>query len=154
VEEYNQPREFHFPIRVYIEDTDTMGIVYYVNYLKYMERGRTELLRSLGYDKPAIIDDGKILVVHSAQINYLRSAKLDEELTVATSFDKLTRTSITFRQRILRVNEVLCDGEIKIACVTLDLMNARDSMKPSAIPVAMCKAIQAYSENSSGALTP
>ena len=66
---------FSIPLRVYIEDTDAGGIVYYVNYLKYMERSRTEFLRSLGYDKPAILDGGLLLVVHAAQINYRRPAR-------------------------------------------------------------------------------
>ena len=75
---------FSFPVRVYIEDTDAGGIVYYVNYLKYMERSRTEFLRSLGYDKPAILEGGLLLVVHTAQVNYRRSARLDDQLQVTT----------------------------------------------------------------------
>jgi len=66
--------EFSYPVRVYIEDTDAGGIVYYVNYLKYMERCRTELLRSLGYGKTAILEGGLLLVVKSAHIDYVNSA--------------------------------------------------------------------------------
>lgn len=143
MEENTRIREFHFPVRVYIEDTDAGGIVYYVNYLKFMERGRTELMRSLGYDKPAILDEGKLLVVHSAQVSYRKPARLDEELTATASFGKLTRTSVIFRQRILRrggsgAEEVLCEGDIKVACVKAE------SMKPTAIPIQMRDAIEGY----------
>ena len=122
---------FSIPLRVYIEDTDAGGIVYYVNYLKYMERSRTEFLRSLGYHKPAILDGGLLLVVHAAQINYRRSARLDDELQVTTQIEKLARTNVEFKQRVLRGDELLCEGLIRIACV-----DSR-TMKPCAIPAAM-----------------
>ncbi len=152
MEQFHNEREFRFPLRVYIEDTDAGGIVYYVNYLKYMERGRTELMRSLGYDKPAILDGGQLLVVHSAQVNYRKPARLDEALIATASFGKVTRTSVVFKQRILRPfagldagegsvmhkDEVLCDGEIKVACVNAG------TMKPSAIPEQMRAAIDGH----------
>lgn len=122
---------FSIPLRVYIEDTDAGGIVYYVNYLKYMERSRTEFLRSLGYDKPAILDGGLLLVVHAAQINYRRPARLDDQLHVTTQIEKLARTNVEFNQRVLRGDELLCEGLIRIACVDAH------TMKPSAIPAAM-----------------
>jgi 4-hydroxybenzoyl-CoA thioesterase len=122
---------FSIPLRVYIEDTDAGGIVYYVNYLKYMERSRTEFLRSLGYHKPAILDGGLLLVVHSAQINYRRPARLDDQLQVTAQIEKLARTYIEFKQQVLRGGELLCEGVIRIACV------AANSMKPSAIPADM-----------------
>lgn len=139
-------REFQLPLRVYIEDTDAGGIVYYVNYLKFMERGRTELMRSLGYDKPAILDEGRLLVVHSAQVNYRKPARLDEQLIATAAFAKLTRTSVVFRQRILRLSEnggeeLLCEGDIKVACVTAD------GMRPTAIPEEMRAAIANYLES-------
>lgn len=125
------PDEFQLPIRVYIEDTDAGGIVYYVNYLKFMERCRTEFLRHLGYDKPAILEDGLLLVVHSADIQYRRPARLDEQLTVTASVERTARTNVLFRQRVWRGNEMLCDGLIRIACV------AGDTFKPRAIPAQM-----------------
>jgi 4-hydroxybenzoyl-CoA thioesterase len=127
---------FSFPIRVYIEDTDAGGIVYYVNYLKYMERSRTEFLRSLGYDKPAILEGGLLLVVHAAQINYRRSARLDDQLQVNAQIEKLARTYIEFKQQVMRGDELLCEGGIRIACVD------SITMKPSAIPIAMHHQIQ------------
>ena len=122
---------FSIPLRVYIEDTDAGGIVYYVNYLKYMERSRTEFLRSLGYHKPAILDGGLLLVVHSAQINYRRSARLDDQLQVTSQIEKLARSYIEFKQQVLRSGELLCEGVIRIACVDAN------SMKPNALPADM-----------------
>lgn len=122
-------RNFKIPVRVYIEDTDAGGIVYYVNYLKYMERSRTEFLRSLGYDKPAILEGGLLLVVHSAQISYRRAARLDDLLSVSSGIHKLARTYVEFQQMVLRGEEVLCEGLIRVACV-----NAV-SMKPQSLPV-------------------
>ena len=122
---------FSIPLRVYIEDTDAGGIVYYVNYLKYMERSRTEFLRSLGYHKPAILDGGLLLVVHAAQINYRRSARLDDQLHITAQIEKLARSYIEFKQQVLRGDELLCEGLIRIACV-----NAV-TIKPSALPIDM-----------------
>ena len=122
---------FNIPVRVYIEDTDAGGIVYYVNYLKYMERSRTEFLRGFGYDKPAIVEGGLLLVVHSAQIKYRRPARLDNLLSVTTQVHKLGRAYVEFEQRVLRGEELLCEGLIRIACVDAE------SMKPSMLPTVM-----------------
>jgi 4-hydroxybenzoyl-CoA thioesterase len=119
---------FAIPVRVYIEDTDAGGIVYYVNYLKFMERSRTEFLRALGYDKPAILEGGLLLVVHSATINYRRPARLDDLLQVSAYPEKLARTYIEFHQQVTRGDEVLCEGVIRIACVQAA------TMKPCALP--------------------
>lgn len=128
--------EFILPVRVYIEDTDAGGIVYYVNYLKFMERARTELFRKLGYDKPAMIDDGLLLVVASAQVNYRKSARLDDQLEVSAAISKLARTYVVFEQKVVRGIECLCEGELKIACVT------RKEMKPAAMPKDVMAALQ------------
>ena len=123
--------EFSIPVRVYIEDTDAGGIVYYVNYLKFMERSRTEFLRALGYHKPAILDEGLLLVVHSAQIDYHRSARLDDELVVTTGIIKLARTYFECKQQVFRNQELLCTGIVRVACVDVSVM------KPRAIPAHM-----------------
>lgn len=125
------PNEFQLPVRVYIEDTDAGGIVYYVNYLKFMERCRTEFLRHLGYDKPAILEDGLLLVVHSAEIQYRRPARLDDQLMVTADVERVARTNVSFRQRVWRGNEMLCEGLIRIACV------AGDTFKPRPMPAQM-----------------
>jgi 4-hydroxybenzoyl-CoA thioesterase/acyl-CoA thioester hydrolase len=110
-------KEFSLPLRVYIEDTDAQGIVYYVNYLKYMERARSDWLRSYGFERPAFWGDGRIFVVHSLSVNYRRSAKLDDQLTVTAQGSDHGRAFFTVEQKVLRDNELLCIGEIKVACV-------------------------------------
>ena len=129
---------FALPVRVYIEDTDAGGIVYYVNYLKFMERSRTEFLRSLGYDKPAILGEGLLLVVHSAQVIYRRPARLDDQLEVTTEVVKIARTYVEFQQNVLRGNELMCEGLIRIACVS------GETMKPNPIPIAMFERIKSH----------
>lgn len=120
--------EFCLPIRVYIEDTDVGGIVFYGNYLKFMERARTEFLRACGFAKPAIPDSDRLLVVSSVNVNYRKSARLDDELLVSARIVKLARTYITFQQNVYRDGELLVEGEVKVACVS------RDSMRPNALP--------------------
>lgn len=127
-----------FDLRVYIEDTDAGGIVYYVNYLKFMERARTEFLRHLGFSKVAILSDEKMLVVHSLSSQYKRPAKLDDLLTVSAEVIKLSRVSITFKQEVFRGSELLCVGEVKIACVD------SKSMQPSKLPKTMYTRVQAF----------
>lgn len=131
-------REFKLPVRVYIEDTDAGGIVYYVNYLKFMERARTEFMRKLGFDKPAILDDGKFLVVHSLETQYKRPALLDDALQVTAQVIRLKRSFLVFRQKVMRGDTVMCEADIKVACVE------RESMKPTAIPDIMHEAVAAH----------
>ena len=127
---------FSLPLRVYIEDTDAGGIVYYVNYLKFMERARTELMRSLGYDKPAILEENCLMVVHCADVQYRKPAKLDDALTATAVVSKLARSYIVFYQEVLRDGELLCAGTIKVACVT------QDAMKPTALPKSVHTALK------------
>jgi 4-hydroxybenzoyl-CoA thioesterase/acyl-CoA thioester hydrolase len=133
-------KEFQHPVRIYIEDTDAGGIVYYVNYLKFIERSRTELLRSLGYGKTAILDDGLLLVVHSIEAKYLAPAKLDDEVIATATVKKLARSYVVFEQQVRRNNQGLCHATAKIACVN-------DQMKPTALPPHLYQAINTcYSE--------
>lgn len=127
---------FSLPLRVYIEDTDAGGIVYYVNYLKFMERARTELMRSLGYDKPAILEDDCLMVVHSADVQYRKPAKLDDALTATAVVSKLARSYVVFYQEILRNGELLCSATIKVACVTPRVL------KPRALPQSVHLALK------------
>lgn len=119
--------QFSWPVRVYIEDTDAGGIVYYVNYLKFMERARTEALRSLGFDKQFIFEQNEMFVVHSMQVDYRLPARLDDELTVSANIIRRGRTYLLFQQTVSRQDELLCAAEIKVACV------GRHDMKPAAI---------------------
>lgn len=104
------------PIRVYIEDTDAGGIVFYVNYLKYMERARTELMRSIGIDKAAVFDDALMFVVHDTSVKYKQPAILDDELIVTAALSKVSKVALSFSQQVLRAGELICRGEIKVAC--------------------------------------
>jgi 4-hydroxybenzoyl-CoA thioesterase len=127
---------FAIGLRVYIEDTDAGGIVYYVNYLKFMERARTEFMRSLGYGKTAVFSDDKMFVVHSANVQYLGAARLDDELSVTARPVKVARSNIVFEQCVLRGGELLCRGEVRIACVD------RVGNRPCAMPDPMYQQVR------------
>lgn len=116
-------QQFSHPIRVYIEDTDAGGIVYYANYLKYFERGRTEFLRSLGFGKPALSNGGRMFIVSHLAMNYRRPARLDDSLHVTVSVQKVGGATIDFTQSVRKEREILVDGTVKIAC--LDQLNRR-----------------------------
>ena len=128
--------QFQLPLRVFIEDTDAGGIVYYVNYLKFMERARTEWLRSLGFDFTTLYEEHCIFVVKSADINYIRPARMDDLLQVTVSIDKMARTYIRFRQTVERDGEALCEGLLKVGCVD------QRTMRPMPIPVDLKSAFE------------
>ena len=107
--------EYRLPIRVYIEDTDAGGIVYYVNYLKYFERARTELIRSLGVDKTAVMEDGSVFVVTSAAIDYHAPARLDDQLEAVAEVVNSGAATIEFRQYVVRSGIELASGQVTVA---------------------------------------
>lgn len=126
---------FELTTRVYFEDTDAGGIVYYVNYLKFMERARTELVRSLGFDQSALQRENIIFVVHSVSARYHAPARLDDELVVCAAVLELKRASIRFVQQVRRADgQLLCEGEVLVACVSADLY------KPRIIPATLSEA--------------
>ena len=129
----NVAQPFSHGYRVYFEDTDAGGIVYYVNYLKFMERARTERLRSLGFAQSQLAEEGLLFVVHSVSARYLAPAKLDDQLLVSAEVIELNRASLRFRQQVRRVADcvVLCEGQFLVACVRAD------NFKPRAIPEAL-----------------
>lgn len=111
---------FVLPLRVYYEDTDAAGVVYYANYLRFCERARTEWLRSLGFGQQAMLaDSGIAFVVRSVQADYLRPARLDDALHVHSRVDSLRRASIRFRQEVRRADEAtpLFTAQILVACI-------------------------------------
>lgn len=127
---------FAWPVRVYYEDTDTGGVVYYANYLKFMERARTEWLRSLGFEQDQLIRDaGIIFAVRSVEVDYLRPARFNDALTVTAEVVHNGGASITFRQEVRRGDEVLCRGKVKIA--SLDAQTLRPKPAPAAIVAAL-----------------
>lgn len=105
-------------IRVYYEDTDAGGVVYYANYLKYFERARTEWLRQLGVDQSQLAKtERRLFVVKSVEIQYRRPAKLDDELIIHTDVTRMKRASIQFEQRALCRGELLCEASVTVCCV-------------------------------------
>ncbi len=133
--------EFSIPIRVYIEDTDAGGIVYYVNYLKYIERARTEFMRSLGFGRTVIFSSDLMFVVRDVRIEYLLPARLDELLTATARLTAVGGAFIEITQSVFRDDVCLCHGQVKIVCV------GRESLKPTRMPVTMRSTVQALLEN-------
>lgn len=127
--------EFQLPLRVYIEDTDAGGIVYYVNYLKYMERARTEFMRRVGCARAALFEADSMFVVQSVDIEYRRPARLDDELVATAKICETGAAQIIFEQRILRAAEHLCGGLVRVVCVD------RHSMKPRRMPRSLLAAL-------------
>ena len=129
--------EFIWQVRVYYEDTDAGGVVYYANYLAYMERARSEWLRKLGFDNQTLIDQqGVVFAVRRAAVDYLQPARLDELLDVSLTLKKRGRASLLFEQQVRRGDALLCQGEILLACVDAA------SFKPTAIPQAIMNKAQ------------
>ena len=128
---------FTIPVRVYIEDTDAGGIVYYVNYLKFMERARTDMFRLLGCERPALFSDDLMFVVHSVSADYLLPAELDDELEVTATITRTSKVTVLFEQAVSRATldgkekQLLCKANIKIACVS------RSERKPRPIPPSL-----------------
>ncbi|MCS0633064.1 tol-pal system-associated acyl-CoA thioesterase [Telluria mixta] len=120
------PSVFTWTVRVYYEDTDAGGIVYYANYLKFFERARTEWLRALGIDQQALRDQaGAIFVVSNASIDYVASARLDDEVKVTLKVEKLGRASVQFAQQAWRGDTLLSSADVKVACVDAVTMRPR-----------------------------
>ncbi len=123
---------FSWPIRVYYEDTDAGGVVYYANYLKFFERARTEMLRSIGFEQDVLRAELNILfVVHAVQLEYLKPAKFNELLQVDTEIIELKKTRLVFRQLISKEGTPLCRAQVSIACVN------ETTMRPTAIPATL-----------------
>ncbi|MDY0072122.1 MAG: tol-pal system-associated acyl-CoA thioesterase [Thauera sp.] len=109
---------FSLPLRVYYEDTDAAGVVYYANYLRFCERARTELLRQSGVEQQALMrDQGIAFVVRSVQADYLQPARLDDSLQVSTQVAKLRRVSVLFEQQIHRDDVLLFSARTLVACI-------------------------------------
>ncbi|MDB6060561.1 MAG: tol-pal system-associated acyl-CoA thioesterase [Verrucomicrobiaceae bacterium] len=130
-------KEFKWPLRVYIEDTDAGGIVFYINYLKYMERARTEMLRAVGFDKNAVFSEDLMFVVRAANVRYRRPARLDDEVIATARIVESRAAQLIFEQRILRGAEELCGGNVNIACVD------KNTLKPKPISKTLLVALNA-----------
>jgi acyl-CoA thioester hydrolase len=133
---------FHWPIRVYYEDTDTGGVVFYANYLKFFERARTEWLRLAGISQHALAMSEQVMfVVKNTSIDYHSPAKLDDSLSISVQIEKLGRASINFVQQAMRISEdgapeLLCTCSIRIGCV------GTETLRPEAIPATVLASIR------------
>jgi len=110
---------FRVPMRIYWEDTDAAGIVFYANYLKFFERARTEWLRALGFGQEALRLDGVAFVVSETSLRYRRPARLDDVIEVSVAVLHLGQASLQIAQEARRAGELLADGTIRIGCVEL-----------------------------------
>ena len=131
------PAAFRHPLRVYWEDTDAGGVVFYANYLKFFERARTEWLRTMGFNQQQMLrDDGVMFVVADTAVRYLRPARLDDLIEVTVSVVETARASMRLTQQAWRGGELLAEGSIRIGCVRAD------SFKPCRIPAAILEKLQ------------
>ena len=126
-------------MRVYYEDTDSGGVVYYANYLRFMERARTEWIRMLGFEQDRLIrDDGILFAVRSASLEYLRPARFNDLLNVSVRLVERRRASLAFEQVVSRLDDdsdILCTGSVRIACLTAE------SLEPTPIPAYLLEEI-------------
>ncbi len=133
---------FHWPVRVYWEDTDAGGIVYYANYLKFFERARSEWLRSLGINQQLLRESqGGMFVVSQADLRYRSPARLDDELIVTTQLSEAGRAGLRLSQTASKIrypgpNLLLCEGTIRVGWV------AESNLKPARIPSTVLEALK------------
>ena len=143
--------DFHWDVRVYYEDTDAGGIVFYANYLKFFERARTEWLRAAGIGQEQLMrEEGRMFVVRSTALDFQRPARLDDRLRISVVVEKLGRASVEFHQEARRiempdgvssVSDVLCSGRIRVGCVEIA------TLRPGAIPSGITRRITARYAN-------
>ncbi len=140
-------------VRVYFEDTDAAGIVYYANYLKFLERGRTDMMRLLGIRHTDLMnsigngagngDGGALFPVKKLEVDYLTPARLDDALTVTTSVEKVSGASMTMDQIITRGSEEVLRARVRLACIGLDGRVRR-------LPAAVRDAVQSINGGEAG----
>ena len=129
---------YAFPVRVYFENTDAGGVVYHGEYLKFLERARTEWLRHLGFDHQALArNHGALFIVASIVADFLKPARLDDMLTVSVQLESLGKVRCVFVQEIRREDEVLVKAKVTVACV------AGETFKPSEIPEPLRRKMEA-----------
>ncbi|MBS1186156.1 MAG: ybgC [Burkholderiaceae bacterium] len=132
------PQSFHWPVRVYFEDTDSGGVVYYANYLKFFERARTEWLRAAGVSQQVLMEQHCIMfVVAGVTLDYLAPARLDDELSVTVVAERLGRASVQVAQQVWRGDLLLASGNIRVVCV--DSL----TMKPKPVPAEVLAKMRA-----------
>lgn len=123
-------------MRVYYEDTDSAGVVYYANYLRYLERARTEWLRALGFEQTELVEQhGVVFVVRSISVNYRSPARFNDALNISVELGGVGASQIDLEQRVLRAGDVLVDSNVQVVCVN------RASMKPVRMPKPLLEKI-------------
>ncbi len=129
---------FVWPIRVYYEDTDSVGLVYYANYLRYLERARTEWLRALGFDQTDVVQQwGVVFVVRSVTIDYLSPARFNDSLRVSVQPQAYGASQLRFKQQVCRDHRVLVEAQVSVVCVN------GTSLKPVRLPRPLLERIHA-----------
>lgn len=127
-------KAFSWPVRVYYQDTDAGGVTYHANYVNFMERARTEWLRTFGYSNAGLMKElGVMFVVRSIKLDYLRPALLDDLLAVTVQIKEVGRSRLTLTQTILRDGGLLTEGEVHLVCVDVK------TFKPVSVPEVMRK---------------
>ena len=139
-----KPHVFTLPVRIYYEDTDAGGVVYYANYLRFFERCRTEWLCASGFEQAELLrDPGIAFAVRRVDLEYLKPARLGDLVTVGLEVDEFTRSQIFFRQYVRHgeSGEELARGTIQIVCVHIDRSSGQ--MKPVSLPAALRAQLEA-----------
>jgi acyl-CoA thioester hydrolase len=141
--------DFNWTIRVYYEDTDAGGVVFYANYLKFFERARTEWLRALGVGQHALVTDEQVMfIVKSTAVDYLAPAQLDDTLRISVVIAKLGRASVSFTQEAWRIDQagvdqkLLARGAIEVVCVKAQTAGGPGDFRPTAIPASILNSIR------------
>jgi acyl-CoA thioester hydrolase len=125
----SKARIFSLPVRVYFQDTDAGGVVYHANYLNFMERARTEWLRTYGHSNSGLMKEfGMVFVMRSVKLDYLKPALLDDSLEVTAQIKDIGRSRISLLQTVRRGEELLTEAEVHLVCVSLE------SFKPVPVP--------------------
>lgn len=125
-----------FPVRVYYEDTDLAGIVYYANYLKFIERGRSEWLRELGIDQTAMKAEGVVFAVRHLEADYISPARFDDQLQVVSQLHAMTPARVIMDQRVTRDGTVLFTARVTLVCVG-------PTGRPTRLPQALLQRLSA-----------
>jgi tol-pal system-associated acyl-CoA thioesterase len=129
---------YSFPVRVYYENTDAGGVVYHAEYLKFLERARTEWLRHLGFDHQGLARTHRVqLIVTSLAVDFVKPARLDDTIAVGVQLESLGKARCIFAQEIRREDEVLARAKVTVACVSAD------AMKPTEIPEPLRRKMEA-----------
>ena len=127
-------KDFSWPVRVYFQDTDAGGVVYHASYVNFMERSRTEWLRTFGYSNAGLMKElGVVFVVRSMKLDYLKPALLDDLLAVTSRIKEIGRSRVTLWQEVQRGDELLTEGEVHLVCVDVK------TFKPVSVPDVLRK---------------